>query len=732
MPDFLTRTRQRSLRPNLVTGLIGGSLLLLLVLMLTDGWLMRLEAVRTAELAERRLGAYQTSLEATIDRHQYLPRVLASDPRILTPLRRLHSEQPLLGSSQETSGLLNLINRQAGSDEIFIMDASGMTHWSSNYQTEDTFVGSNYGFRPYFIDALEGGQGFYYAVGATSGIPGLFFSHPVMQDDEVLGVVVVKIDLAPLEESWLYSGDAVWVTDNKGVIFLSSEPKWHYHATYPLSEEDRAILEDTRQYGASDVPELTRAEAPGPLNSRAFDLGDQGVQLTFSSPISDYPWEMHWRVPVDNLKTVVRAQQTGIVLLYVLFAAGLLYYRERHRRSLAQSTVTQLTAERESHQRAIIQNTDAGLFNLDANFNPLFINEKARALFLLDEAALDGQPEQGRIPARLLQPWQPDARGLGPVRGEGLRGDGSRFPVLYTLNPIRVGNNDEFILTVQDITELTAAQIGLERANQELEARVEARTRDLQEAQAALAQNQKLAALGRMSSAIAHEINQPITALSNYVASSRLLLDHGKPAQVDANLGRIEALVDRLSRLSRQLRVFSGKRNTGSDTISLVAPVRYALDLLSHRLEEQGIHCDLQVSSNHSVQANNMMLEQIMVNLVNNAIDALSEQQDGRIDIRVQPASDGSPGTEVAVRDNGPGISTEQQAQIFEPFYSTKPVGDGVGLGLAISYSLALDMGARLTVHSQPGQGCTFTLTFSASQALPATQQATPTDTVIK
>lgn len=705
-------------QPTLMTALSVGAGLVFLLLVVTDGWLLRLEAQRTAELAERRLGAYETSLQATIDRHQYLPRVLASDPRILVPLRQLSSERPVPTPSEETSALLNLINRQAGSDEMFIMDPDGMTRWSSNYQTEDSFVGSNYGFRPYFRDAVSGGQGFYYAVGATSGIPGLFFASPVMDDDEVLGVVVVKIDLAPLEESWLASGDPVWVTDEKGIIFLSSDSDWHYHALYPLDAETRAVLDQTRQYGSSPVPELARADAPATQRSRAFDLGDEGVQIAFASNVSDYPWEMHWRVPLDDLRATVRGQQSAVIIGYILFAGGLLYYRERRRRSAAQSAVSQLTAERESHQRAIIQNTDAGLFNLDAGFKPLFINEKARQLFGLD----DDTPNS---PVALLSPWSPDTSGRTSVRGEGQRADGTSFPIIYTLNPIRVGDNDEFILTVQDITELTTAQEALEQANEELEARVEARTRDLQEAQAALAQNQKLAALGRMSSAIAHEINQPITALSNYVASSQLLLEHNKPEQVGQNLGRIESIVDRLSQLSRQLRVFSGKRNTGSEAVPLQSPVRYALDLLDHRLEEGHIQLDIEFAAEPVVDANNMMLEQIMVNILNNAIDALQGQPDGHIRIAV---SQNRTDARIIITDNGPGMSPSDQAQIFEPFFSTKPVGDGVGLGLAISYSLALDMGAELKVQSTPGKGSTFSLHFTQRKAQPTPAKA-PDDT---
>ncbi|MEX1057298.1 MAG: ATP-binding protein, partial [Natronospirillum sp.] len=663
---------------------------------------------------ERRLGVYQTSLQATINRHQYLPRVLASDPRVVEPLKD-HAMGEALPASEETSALLALMNRQAGSDEIFIMDADGLTHWSSNYLSTDSFVGNNYGFRPYFRDAIAGTEGFYYAVGATSGKPGLFFSKPVSLDAENLGVVVVKIDLQPLEKSWQASGDQVWVTDEKGVIFLSSEPRWHYHATQALDAAQTAQLAATKQYGADPIAALTALNSPSGNPWPIYDLDGQSV-LTFPAPIKGYPWLMHWRVPLERIENVVRAQQAIAIIGYLLIAGALLFLWERQRRTDAQIAVAKLTAERETHQQAIIQNTDAGLLNLDEGFQPIFINQKARDLFLLmdDSGAQDT--------SQLINPWRPHARQQGPIRAEGVRSDGSHFPIIYTLNAIRVGEKDEFILTVQDITELTAAQVALEQANEALEHRVEARTRDLKRAQAALAQNQKLAALGRMSSAIAHEINQPITALRNYVASSHLLLEHRQYEPVANNLKKIEGLVDRLSNLSRQLRVFSGKRNTGTEAVALHAPVQYALDLLKERMSDHQIECLVHLGNPVLVQGNTMMLEQIIVNLLNNAIDALENLSPACIEIGLNARHENA--VELTVIDNGPGMSTEQEAQIFEPFYTTKPVGKGVGLGLAISYSLARDIGADLSV-STPGTGGTrFSLKLILAESLPGQKTA--------
>lgn len=266
------------------------------------------------------------------------------------------------------------------------------------------------------------------------------------------------------------------------------------------------------------------------------------------------------------------------------------------------------------------------------------------------------------------------------------------------------------------------AQKALQQANEVLEHRVEERTSDLKEAQLALAQNQKLAALGRMSSAIAHEINQPITALRNYTASSQLLLARNAFDVVQRNLQKMESLTDRLSALSRQLRVFSGKRNSGSSMVSLHAPVHYALDVLQSRLDGSGIQCQMDLGEELHIQANAMMLEQILVNLLSNAIDALKDQAEGCINITLSRSPEGQ--STLSIKDNGSGMDKEIQSKVFEPFYTTKSVGEGMGLGLAISYSLAHDMGAELTVSSAPGRGACFNLIFQSSAAQ---SPATPT-----
>ena len=686
-------------------GLLVGLMLLLVILVSTHSGLMRYQIEQAKIDSLQRLGAYKTSLLATIDRHLYLPQVLASDPRVVEAFRASGPEQSSLESNRRISRLLSDINQKAGSEEIFLMNPRGETLSASNYDSPYSFVGSNYGYRPYFREAINGNSGFYFAVGATTGIPGLFLSAPVYSDaGGVLGVIVIKIDLRKLEQSWHESGDAVWVTDEKGVIFLASSRRWRYSALRPLPEDQLQALSETRQYGDAAVKPLEKTTRWQAEEWSTYKLGDSEPQLVFGSALAGYPWKMHLRMPLARVQSQVHWMQALLVLVYTGLHFGGLFYRERRRRTSAQKAVARLSAERESHQRAIIQNSDVGLLNLNAEFEPLFFNEQARNLFQLSDR------ENVCHPSEVISPWDPGKAGMGSCRAEGVRFGGSRFPILYTLNPIRVGDQDEFILTVQDITELTEAQQALQKINKVLEQRVKERTRDLENAQAALAQNQKLAALGRMSAAIAHEINQPITALSNFVANSEILLQRNQLDAVSQNFRKIEGLLERLSKLSRQLRIFAGKRNTGSAFVLLHAPIKYALELLEPRLQAEGVECHLELRRDYSVRANTMVLEQILVNLLTNAVDAVKGRDAPRIDIRFTEL-EGKPGWVcLSIEDNGHGMDENQIRHVFEPFFTTKPMGKGLGLGLAISYSLACDIGAELTATSEIDKGSCFAL----------------------
>src|SRR5262249_48489582 len=151
------------------------------------------------------------------------------------------------------------------------------TQASSNWNDADSRVGKNYKFRPYFKDAVEKGEGRYYAIGATGHIPGYYLAGRVETPAGSRGVAVVKVDLSPLQGAWKDAGEKVGLVDNAGTIFLSSEPEWQYSPLYPLSPDE---LEDRRERYGADLPDksplqLDRDVKPG----QTFYLTFQGRKM---------------------------------------------------------------------------------------------------------------------------------------------------------------------------------------------------------------------------------------------------------------------------------------------------------------------------------------------------------------------------------------------------------------------------------------------------------------------
>jgi two-component system C4-dicarboxylate transport sensor histidine kinase DctB len=278
-----------------------------------------------------------------------------------------------------------------------------------------------------------------------------------------------------------------------------------------------------------------------------------------------------------------------------------------------------------------------------------------------------------------------------------------------------------------------------EAAKAELEARVEARTADLarvnklieaevaerrhteselRRTQADLIQAGKLAALGQMSAALSHEINQPLAAARNYADSAGILIDRGEPARARANIDQILGLIDRMAQIARHLRHVARKPETPLKDLHLGEAVAEALALLAPRLEGVAVEVDL-APDLPLARGGPVRLQQVLVNLLSNAVDAMADRADRRIRISAQAEGDR---VRLAVADTGPGVPAAIAERIFDPFFTTKRVGSGLGLGLSISYNILKDFGGELRVSNEPGGGAVFTLDLA--RAAPGVAEA--------
>ncbi|MBI6702464.1 sensor histidine kinase [Pseudomonas viridiflava] len=531
--------------------------------------------------ANSQLALYANTLHTLIERYRALPSVLALDPEIRTAL-----SGPVTEDVQNRLNLkLEKINAAAHSSTLELLDRHGLAVGASNWQTPNSYVGHNYGFRPYFLQTRAQGTGRFYAVGVTTGIPGYFLSSAVLDDASgFIGAMVVKLEFPTLEQEWGQGDDLLMVSDDKGIVFIANQPGWRYRELEPISLENRSELLRTRQY---DKKPLT------PLRSRIIDqLGEHSQLRRVDGPdgTADYLWQS---LPLPDENWTLHLLRKPPLANEDIRNAGI---------------------------------AAAGIW-LALVFLGLF----------------------------LYQRWR-----LARLR---------------------------------------------ERSRDELERLVQERTRDLQTAQDGLVQSAKLAALGQMSAALAHEINQPLTAQRMQLATVRLLLDQGRIEEACKALIPVDQQLTRMAALTGHLKTFARKSPAGlRERLDLATVVDQALLLLEPRLHEEHVECVLQLSRPAWVRGDAIRLEQVLINLLRNALDAMRGRTPARLEIRIEPL-DGQ--WRLSVVDTGEGIAPENLNSIFDPFFTTKPVGDGLGLGLAVSYAIIHELGGQLSAENH-GNGAVF------------------------
>jgi len=538
-----------------------------------------------ATRANQQLGLYANSLHTLIDRYRALPAVLALDPQLRSALAG-----PVDAAQQTALNLkLEKINGAAQSSTLELLDRTGLAVAASNWRLPSSYVGHNYGFRPYFSQTRTQGTGRFYAVGVTSGIPGYFLSSAVLGDNgEFLGAMVVKLEFPELEREWSQGSDTLLVSDARGIIFIANQPGWRYRALRPLSASDLAEIKTTRQYDKQSLVPLTH------LPLRRFDDNSDLRRVEGPQGTADYLWES---LPLTTEGWTLHLLRRPQVAFEDLRNAAL---------------------------------AAAGVW-LALVFLLLFLNQR----------------------------WR-----LAKVR---------------------------------------------QRNREELERLVEERTRDLRTAQEGLVQSAKLAALGQMSAALAHEINQPLTAQRMQLATLRLLLEHGRVDDAYKALKPVDDMLTRMAALTGHLKTFARKSPSGlRERLDLATVVDQSLQLLDARLRDEQVSLVLHLTRPAWVRGDAIRLEQVLINLLRNALDAMQGKACKRLQIRLEADEQL---WRLSVSDNGGGIAEGHLGQVFDPFFTTKPVGDGLGLGLAVSFAIVHESGGRLSAENADN-GAVFSLTL--------------------
>jgi two-component system C4-dicarboxylate transport sensor histidine kinase DctB len=275
------------------------------------------------------------------------------------------------------------------------------------------------------------------------------------------------------------------------------------------------------------------------------------------------------------------------------------------------------------------------------------------------------------------------------------------FAILLALAFYFLNRRSAFLMALfqRESAELRALNLRLQREIAERE-RVQ---ETLAVAEQTLEQSSKLAALGEMSAAVSHELNQPLAAMKTYLAGARLLLGRNRPEEALSSFGRIDGLIDRMSAITRQLKSYARKGAAELSPVDMRLALSSSLSMMEPQLRQRQVQITRILPEEPvMVLGDQMRIEQVLVNLLRNALDATKSERNPQVDI-ILAAGDTAT---ITVCDNGPGI--EDKDQLFEPFYTTKLPGDGVGLGLAISSGIVNDLGGRLTARNVRTGGAVF------------------------
>lgn len=267
----------------------------------------------------------------------------------------------------------------------------------------------------------------------------------------------------------------------------------------------------------------------------------------------------------------------------------------------------------------------------------------------------------------------------------------------------------------RESAELRALNVALQREIAERK-RVQ---QTLAVAEQTLEQSSKLAALGEMSAAVSHELNQPLAAMKTYLAGARLLMRRNRLDEALSSFGRIDDLIERMGAITRQLKSYARKGQETFSPFDMGDALASSLSMMEPQLRQRQVQItSILPDTPVRVMGDRMRVEQVLVNLLRNALDATKSERNPKVEIIL---SAGETAT-LTVRDNGPGI--EDLDALFEPFYTTKQPGDGVGLGLAISSGIVTELGGRLTARNGQNGGAVFEMQLPILDSADNTQAA--------
>ena len=573
---------------------------------------------------QRQLQIVALDLQSILDKFETMPFALGALADVDQVLHHPDDAEAIARLNQS----LQSIQRQSRVLAIYMMDDKGMTLAASNWNEETSFVGRDFGYRPYFIEALAGHAGRFYGIGNVSSEPGYFMAQPIYpagtarggDGSAPIGVMAVKVDLSEFEHTWRSSDDPITLVDGSGVVFLSNRPQWKYHSLRPLDNRRQQELAGTHQYADQAIT------AVGSLRKELR----RGFGEHIMQPITKQGWQLMLFPSQARIARVAMLWAMWVALLMAIAAISLWALYQRRRR------LQERLESRDALRRAAQE--------LDAT-----IAVRTQELRVANQAL------EGRY-AKLQQ----------------------------TESLLRSTQNE-------------------------------------------LVQAGKLAMLGQMAAGVTHELNQPLAAIRAFADNAVQFIRRGQLPQVEENLEHISGASAHMGKIIAQLKGFARKSGDAIAVVDLPQTVEAAVLLLRNEFQQQGVAIEIDVRHPVQVMGDVVRTEQVLINLLRNAIDAVDTVElvaDKRVTVILDREGKD---VVIRIRDTGPGIPDEVAPRLFEPFFTTKSTGKGLGLGLAISSSIVQAMNGQLSAHNLPEGGAEFIVRLPNIPDIPDISDTTDT-----
>jgi two-component system C4-dicarboxylate transport sensor histidine kinase DctB len=544
------------------------TVLAIIIIFMTNRLLTDRFTETTKNRAELRLALYSGNLLSELRRNAIVPQLLARDPSLIGALNSSDYQQ-------STQRLISFVE-EIGAANLMLLDRDGRAVAA----TDRNVLGSTHRSEPYFINAIRAVDTLFTVAPRETNNVIFTYSRRVTAGAEVLGVVVVEVDLQKFERAWSGISAAVLVTDSASEIILTTEPRWR-----GLTEDD-ALARQTPQNAIARALRATTDWTAFPPD--VYLQGEGVMRLEVRIPFRG------WRITSFTTYTSVRERVNSVIALEIMAFAIL----------------------------------------LALSFYALNRRSALRVAFFARESA-----------------------------------------ELRYLN-----------------TQLQREIAQRERVQE-----------DLAVAEQTLKQSSKLAALGEMSAAVSHELNQPLAAMKTYLAGARVLLRRNRSEEAIISFKRIDDLIERMGAITRQLKSYARKGQNTFSNVNMGNAIASSLSMMEPQLRQRRVLINKTLPSDPVlVLGDRLRIEQVLVNLLRNAIDATKSVRKPQVDILLTV----NDMVTVTVKDNGLGIVSLEE--LFEPFYTTKQLGDGVGLGLAISSGIVKDLGGRLTARNAKLGGAVF------------------------